>query len=246
LRHSAVLSARSTEQAAVCGAAHQHDRLHRERKSADVHLWHVGDDTRAFADRIIVERLSTEQHLASFRLKQPKQSFEQRRLAATVRSEQRQHLAGRECDVETASNRTIRISDGEVAAFYIHDQVLCMLASSQIKKGVPTTAVRIPSGISTSAAVRASVEMTSKSPPQRIAACGNSRAKSGPTSERARGGTTRPTQPMIPAVATLADVTSVAAATIATRNGPVATPNARASSSGSDITFMRHRSATST
>ena len=59
-------------------------------------------------------------------------------------------------------------------------------------------------------------------------------------------GTISPTQPMIPAAATLAEVTSVAAATIAMRSGPVGTPSARASSSGSDITFMRHRSATST
>ena len=51
---------------------------------------------------------------------------------------------------------------------------------------------------------------------------------------------------MIPAVATLAEVTRVAAATIAMRNGPVATPSARASSSGSDITFMRQRKAIST
>ena len=51
---------------------------------------------------------------------------------------------------------------------------------------------------------------------------------------------------MIPAVATLAEVTSVAAATMAMRSGPVATPSARASSSGSDITFMRQRSAIST
>ena len=31
-----------------------------------------------------------------------------------------------------------------------------------MKKGVPTTAVRMPSGISTGAAVRASVSMTSR------------------------------------------------------------------------------------
>jgi hypothetical protein len=51
---------------------------------------------------------------------------------------------------------------------------------------------------------------------------------------------------MMPAAATLAEVTSVAAATIAARSGPVATPSARASSSGSDITFMRQRKAMST
>ena len=104
----------------------------------------------------------------------------------------------------------------------------------------------MPSGISIGAMVRASVSMTSRKPPPSSAAAGSSRAKSGPTSERARCGTTSPTQPMIPAVATLADVTSVAAATIAMRSGPVGTPSARASSSGSDITFMRQRSASST
>src|SRR5260370_37805078 len=51
---------------------------------------------------------------------------------------------------------------------------------------------------------------------------------------------------MMPQAGTVAEVTSVAATTMATRNGPVATPSARASSSGSDMTFMRQRSATST
>ena len=49
-----------------------------------------------------------------------------------------------------------------------------------------------------------------------------------------------------PAVATLADVVKVAAATIAILSGPVATPSERASSSGRDMTFIRHRSAIST
>src|SRR5262249_27067854 len=40
--------------------------------------------------------------------------------------------------------------------------------------------------------------------------------------------------------------TKVAAATIAMRNGPVASPSARASSSGNDITLSRQRSAIST
>ena len=51
---------------------------------------------------------------------------------------------------------------------------------------------------------------------------------------------------MIPEVATLAEVTKVAAATIAIRNGPVASPSARASSSGNDITLSRQRSAINT
>jgi hypothetical protein len=51
---------------------------------------------------------------------------------------------------------------------------------------------------------------------------------------------------MMPDVATLAEVTSVAATTIAIRSRPVATPSARASSSGSDITFSRQRNANRT
>ena len=67
--------------------------------------------------------------------------------------------------------------------------------------------------------------------------------KSGPTNVCAICGTTSPTQPIIPAVATLADVTNVAAAMTAIRIGPVGRPQARASSSGNDSTFMRQRSA---
>ena len=113
-----------------------------------------------------------------------------------------------------------------------------------MKNGVPMTAVRMPSDLDRRA-VRASVSMNRRPPPS-SAAVGMSLGKSGPTSARAKCGTTRPTQPMMPEVATLAEVTSVAAVTMAIRNGPVATPSARASSSGSDITLSRQRSATST
>lgn len=108
-----------------------------------------------------------------------------------------------------------------------------------MKNGVPTNAVSTPSGISIDAAVRAMVSMNRRKLPPSRAETGSSFAKSGPVSERAMCGTTSPTQPMIPAAATLAEVTSVAAATIAIRIGPVETPSACASSSGSDITFMR-------
>ena len=60
------------------------------------------------------------------------------------------------------ADRVVWITDGEIVAFDVHDQFLCMLARSQMKNGVPTTAVRMPSGISTSAAVRARVSMTSR------------------------------------------------------------------------------------
>ena len=63
------------------------------------------------------------------------------------------------CCARAASGHAIAVADGEIAAGKAHDQVRCMPASSQMKNGVPMTAVRIPSGISTGAAVRARVSM---------------------------------------------------------------------------------------
>src|SRR5262245_1575066 len=86
-------------------------------------------------------------------------SLEQCGIAAAVRAEQRQDLTPLQRDVEAATDHAIAVADGEVAAGKAHDQVRCIPASSQMKNGVPMTAVRIPSGISTEAAVRASVSM---------------------------------------------------------------------------------------
>src|SRR5262245_15897811 len=245
-RHLAVMRRWPAEQVAVRGAPHQHDRLDREREGRRVQLRHVSNAARSLADRIGRERPTLDLRLAGKRPDQPEQRLQQRGLAAAIRPEQRQHLALRERHVEPASDHAVTVADGEVMAGEAHDQLRCMSARSQMKNGVPMTAVRIPSGTSTGATVRASVSMNRRKPPPRSAAVGRSFGKSGPTSARARCGTTSPTQPMMPEVATLAEVTSVAAATIAMRSGPVETPSARASSSGSDITFMRQRSATST
>ena len=115
-----------------------------------------------------------------------------------------------------------------------------------MKNGVPISAVRMPSGISIGAAVRASVSITSRKPPPSSAAAGISRAKSGPTSVRAM---MRHHQ---------ADPADDAGGGDARRRHqrcggddgdaqrPGGTPSARASSSGSDITFIRQRSASST
>mgnify|MGYP001120075380 CR=1 FL=1 len=83
-------------------------------------------------------------------------------LTGKLRPEQRQHFPCRERDVESAPDCVVWVTDGEIVAFDVHDQVLCMLARSQMKNGVPTTAVRMPRGISTWAAVRARVSMTSR------------------------------------------------------------------------------------
>ena len=96
------------------------------------------------------------------RLEDAEQRLEQRGLAAAVRAEQRQHLALLERDVEPAPDHAVAIADGEIAARERHDQFLCMPASSQMKNGVPITAVRMPSGISIGAMVRASVSISSR------------------------------------------------------------------------------------
>src|SRR5262245_1177176 len=234
------------EQIAVRGAAHQHHGLHGKGEGRHMQLRHIGDEPCPLVQRDERERAVPDGYGTGARPQDAEQRLEQRGLAAAIRSEQGQHLALLKFDVEPAADHTVAVTDGEVAAGKTHDQVRCMPASSQMKNGVPMTAVRMPSGISTGAAVRASVSMNRRKPPPSSAEAGRSRGKSGPTSARARCGTTSPIQPMMPDVATLADVTSVAAATIAIRSGPVATPSARASSSGNDITFMRQRSATST
>ena len=125
-------------------------------------LRHIGDEARALARRDARERAAVDQHLAGLRRENAEQRLEQRGLAAAVGAEQRQHLALRERDVEVAPDHAVAVADGEVAAGEGHDQVRCMPASSQMKNGVPMTAVRMPSGISIGAAVRASVSMNSR------------------------------------------------------------------------------------
>ena len=117
---------------------------------------------RALADRAPRERAAVKAHLAGLRREQSKQRLEQRRLAAAVGAEQRQHLARGHLDIKPGADDAVGIPDGEPVAFERHDQVFCMLASSQMKNGVPITAVRMPSGISTCAMVRANVSMSSR------------------------------------------------------------------------------------
>ena len=122
----------------------------------------VGNEARPLANAVFVEWLVAEANFAGLRLEQTKQGLEQGGLAATVRPQQGEDLTGRQSDIEPAADSMVRITDSEIAALDIHDQVLCMLARSQMKNGVPITAVRMPSGISTSAAVRASVSISSR------------------------------------------------------------------------------------
>src|SRR5262249_22277977 len=154
--------------------------------------WHIGDVARTLAHRIAGKRAAVDDGLASEWSEQPEQRLEQRGLAPAVGAEQREHLTLRERYIEPAPDHAIAVADGEIATGECHDQLRCMSASSQMKNGVPMTAVRMPSGISTGAAVRASVSMNRRKPPPSSAEAGSSLGKSGPTSARARCGTTSP------------------------------------------------------
>ncbi len=160
--HRAVVRGGPAEQVAVRGAAHEHHALDGEGEGRHVHLRHIGDQARALAQRNGGERAAADRDLAVPGREDPEQGLEQRGLAAAVGAEQRQHLALRERHVEPAPDHAIAVADGEVAPGERHDQFRCIPASSQMKKGVPITAVRMPSGVSTGAAVRASVSMASR------------------------------------------------------------------------------------
>ena len=125
-------------------------------------LRHIGDQARPLARAARSKWRATEPHLAGLRRKQPEQGFEQRGLAAAVRPEQRQHLALCQFYVESAADHAVGIADAELMSLENHDQFFCTLASSQMKNGVPITAVRMPRGISTCAMVRASVSISSR------------------------------------------------------------------------------------
>src|SRR5262249_43997075 len=161
-RDSMIFRARPAEQIAMCSTAHQNYGFNGECEGADVHLRNIGGDPRPLPDGIMIERLVAEPHLAGLWSEETKQSLEQRGFATTVWPKQSKYFTGCERNIESVADRTVRIANGEIAAFDIHDQVFCMLARSQMKNGVPTTAVKIPSGISTAAAVRASVSMSSR------------------------------------------------------------------------------------
>ena len=95
----------------MCGAAHQHHGLDREGESADMDLRHISDDAGALLNRKIIERLAVEPHFASLGVDQAEQGFQQCGLAAAIRPEQRQHLAGFEGDIDAAADNVVGIAD---------------------------------------------------------------------------------------------------------------------------------------
>ena len=158
----AVPRGRAGEQIAMRSAAHQHHCLDGKGKGRDMGLRHIGDQPRALSNGAGRQGRAAEPHFAGSRVQQAEQRLEQRGLAAAIGSEQRQHLALFQPDIEPAADDTVGIADGQFLALEDHDQFFCTLASSQMKNGVPITAVKMPSGISTCAIVRASVSISKR------------------------------------------------------------------------------------
>ena len=106
--------------------------------------------------------------------------------------------------------------------------------------------VMMPSGISCSYRLRASVSVHSRNSAPAKMESGSVRRLLSPAASRAKCGTTKPSQPMVPLMHTAEAVSSVAHTTIIVRSRRISAPTNRASRSPSDSTLMRQRIATST
>ena len=125
-------------------------------------LRHVGDPAGDLGARQRCERPAVEQHRAALGRQQAEQRLEQRGLAGAVGPEQADDLAGADGEVDVAADRLARVAEAEAPRLEPHAQPCRPRASSQRKNGAPTNAVRMPSGISTAAIVRASVSTSSR------------------------------------------------------------------------------------
>src|SRR6185369_8580407 len=141
--------------------------------------------------------------------KDAREGGQQRRLAGAVRADDDPALAGRDADVEAidedAATRAAAGAQRErfgAEQRFAHRVPAGRCSSIAMNVGTPIAAARTPTG-SRSGAART---------PSRRSACG----------------TTRPTKPIAPAVATAAPVASAAASRTARRRGPTATPSVAA------------------
>src|SRR5690606_13754486 len=137
--------------------------------------------------------------------------------AAAVRPQQAQHFTRVQDQRQRFADNTPGIADIHVHGLNHWSALLrrcdhsCRpdLISRNRKKGAPTMAVSTPSGNSMVLMLRASVSTNSMNAPPNSNDAGSSRANTGPTSNRAMCGITRPTQPITPANDTTLAVISV-------------------------------------
>ena len=155
------------EQAEMGRPSHQHHVEHPVGEYGHMGLRDVGHGARELLPCRGLDRLSGNRDRAGQGAQQAEQGLEQRGLAGAVGAEQTDHLSGADIDADVASDGPAGIPDGETAGLdegcnARHDQPSRPRASSQRKNGAPSSAVRMPSGISMRAMVRASVSTSSK------------------------------------------------------------------------------------
>src|SRR5579883_1841162 len=241
LRHGAVMARGRGEEADMRAPPHQNDVDDVEGEEGGMRLRHVADDARDALPRPGRDVLAIEPHRAFEGRQQAQQRLHQGGLAAAVGAEEAQHLARSYLDADAAPDRLAMIAEAEIVGAERHCQPRRAVARSQRKKGAPMKAVRMPIGTSIAAMVRASVSTARRYPAPSSIATGRRRENSGPAMRRATCGMMRPIQPMMPLIETAAEVMSVAAPTKRMRRTRVSAPSARASSSPSDIRFIRQR-----
>ena len=157
-----VLARGPGEGATVSGAAHQDHVTHRVREHGRVRLrdvgHHAGDVPAVKREDVAI----VEHDAARLARNQPEQGLEERGLAAPVGSQQTQNLAGLQREVHRTPHRKPRIAEPQPFGPQHAHQLRRPVASSQRNTGAPTKAVRIPSGVSVSAMVRAIVSTASR------------------------------------------------------------------------------------
>ena len=149
--------ARHGEQAEMRGPAHQHGVEHAKREEADMRLGHVGEGLRPPLARPAGEVLAIDRHPPALRREQAEDGLEQGGLAAAVWAEQADDLALAQAEAGIAPDRLAAIAEGQILDLEAHRQPSRPRARSHRKNGAPRKAVRMPSGTSVTAMVRASV-----------------------------------------------------------------------------------------
>jgi hypothetical protein len=120
-------------------------------------LRHVGEGLRAPLARPAGEVRAVDRHPAALRRDQAEDGLEQGGLAAAIGAEQADDLARAYAEAGLAPDRLAGVAEGQVVDLEGHRQPSRPRARSHRKNGAPRKAVRMPSGTSVTAMVRASV-----------------------------------------------------------------------------------------
>src|SRR5439155_25774242 len=216
-------------------ATHQDDRERREREVDGGVLGDDGEPARNLAPSVGREGSPREPDGARARREDPRQEPDERRLAASVRTDHAEDLPGQEREADRAENLARAVAERDRVRLEERGHPSARRRSRcrrERKKGPPVSAVTTPTGSSAGPSiVRASVSaQVRKAPPPRNEA-GRRRRWSGPSRRRSRWGTIKPTKPIMPLIDTAAPTSSDAATNTARRARSTSTPSWRAPSS---------------